>query len=365
MNQGLRRATRFAREWARPRAHLQVKEVEVPCHGGPLPTTVIRPREGGPGPGWVVLHGITRPGRRHPGLVRFARALAATGSTVVIPEIREWVALELAPHRARDATLAGLQALKEDPGVVGRSGLVGFSFGAPQALRVAMDPEVAPALGVVAAFGGYGELERTLRFLLTGRHAWKGTDYRVRPDPYGRWIVAANFLTRTPGWEDAGDVARALGELAGAAGDLQVEAWSPELDAVKDRVTAMVAAERRALFAYFAPPAHQEPPAADADAEEWALRLTRTARQSQPLLELPRDLEIPVPVFLIHGRNDHLIPFSETLRLAPRVRAPRVTTTVTGLFSHSAEDPRPRGPGGWGREAWRLGRTLARLLEAI
>ena len=34
--------------------------------------------------------------------------------------------------------------------------------------------------------------------------------YRMDPDPYGRWIVGGNYLTRIPGLEDAGDVASAL-----------------------------------------------------------------------------------------------------------------------------------------------------------
>ena len=57
-------------------------------------------------------------------------------------------------------------------------------------------------------FGGYCDLERTLRFQFTGEHEWNGEAHSLRPDPYGRWIVGANYLTAVPGFEDSERVAQ-------------------------------------------------------------------------------------------------------------------------------------------------------------
>ncbi|HSM05266.1 MAG TPA: hypothetical protein VK858_11675 [Longimicrobiales bacterium] len=361
----VRRTVRFAREWYRPLPGLEATEVQLPAPGGDLPATRFRPVGAPPLPGWILLHGITRPGRRHVGLIRFARSLAAGGATVLVPEIAAWVEMDLAPQQALAAAQAGVDHLHGNPQVVGRPGLMGFSFGAPQALRVAGDPSLRDRLGAVAGFGGYGDLGRTVRFLFTGAHEWEGVWHRTRPDPYGRWIVTANYLTRVPGFETFGGVADALRRLAGVAGDRQIESWDPALDAVKTELAAPLSAEEAELFRVFAPEARFDPPEPGPVTEAWARRLSEAARDAAPLLTVPHELDLPMPVFLLHGRHDHLIPFTETLRLAPRIRAPRVTTTITGLFGHSAGDPRPRTPGTWARELWHLGRAVTELLAVV
>jgi fermentation-respiration switch protein FrsA (DUF1100 family) len=298
-------------------------------------------------------------------LVRFARSVAASGATVLVPEVADWVSLGLEPARSLDAVESALAELEADPLVTGKPGLMGFSFGGPQALRVAGDPAVRERLRCVASFGGYGDLGRTVRFLLTGLHEWGGDEYRVRPDPYGRWIVASNYLTSVPGFEDAGDVALALRELAAYAGDHRIESWDASLDGMKEEIATRVAPERRDLFTFFAPDAAHDPPGPSPEAESWAERLADAGERVAPDLSLPDEVDVPLPTFLVHGRNDHLIPFSETLRLARRVQAPSLETTVTALFAHSAGDPRPKGPVSWTREVWRFSRAMGRILSEV
>jgi fermentation-respiration switch protein FrsA (DUF1100 family) len=61
---------------------------------------------------------------------------------------------------------------------------------------------------------------------------------------------------------------------------------------------------------------------------------------------------IRAPLFLIHGRDDPAVPFTETLRLARAARAAkrRVITTIVGSLSHVEPEDRA-GP----RDLARLG----------
>jgi pimeloyl-ACP methyl ester carboxylesterase len=297
----------------------------------------LLPLEGaGDLPGWVVLHGITRPGRQHPTLLRFARSLASTGAAVLIPEIPEWRELELAPEAAVPTIKAAILALDARPETApGRTGVIGFSFGAPQALIAAADPELKGHLAGVAGFGGYADVERTFRFQFTGEHDWDGTRYRTRPDPYGRWVVGANYITRIPGLEDAHDVGDALRELASAAGERQIASWDPVHEPVKRAAREGVDPRRRFLFDLFAPPAEEEP---DREASaDYVRAMAREVARGVPLLD-PRPFldKIEVPVRLLHGRDDHLIPFTETLRLRRDFPPDAdVRVWITGLFAHS------------------------------
>ncbi|HEX9885920.1 MAG TPA: hypothetical protein VGA70_05505 [Longimicrobiales bacterium] len=310
--------------------------------GSTVPATLVLPPgfRAGVSPVWILLHGITRPGRAHPTLQRFSRALAASGAAVLIPEVPEWTRLRLAPE-ATAPTVESAVARLRSLGVLSsgaRVGLMGFSFGAPQAVIASSlageDDGIAAAVG----FGGYCDLERTLRFQFTGFHEWEGVRHHLAPDPYGRWIVGANHLTAVPGHEGDTRVAEALHAIAADAGDRRVDAWDPTLDALKEELAAGLDAAEREVFRLFAPPAGREP--APEAVEDLVRGLATAARTVSPLTEPAPFLgSVTRPTQLLHGRGDRLIPFSETLRLA-RHLGPEVArhATVTGLFSHSRGD---------------------------
>ena len=293
-----------------------------------------------PLPGWLLLHGVTRPGPDHPSIVRFAAALAGAGGDVLVPDIPAWRRLELDPAPAQSALERGLEYLHNDP-LVRTGGVIvaGLSFGVPQALRVARRLAAGGRVRGVVGFGGYCRLFGAIRFGLTGQFEWRSRTAYLRPDPYGRWVVAANYLHRIPGYASARGVSRALGRLASLAGDRRIMSWDPGYDGVKDELTSSMPAEDRALFRLFAPPADREPEPGPAN--EIAPLLAEAARSVHPDLELPRSSapgDRPAfPVRLIHGRRDHLIPFTETLALERRLGSRTdVSATVTDLFAHSA-----------------------------
>ena len=176
------------------------------------------------------MHGITRPGRSHPQLVRFTRALAATGAAVLVPDVPEWRKLDLAPTLTRPTILRAIQAFDGMSDVRTEGyGLIGFSFGAPHTIAAMADPAIRDRVLGAIGFGGYCHLESTINFMFTGEHEYGGQSHTLRPDPYGRWIVAANYLTSVPGYEDAGDVAgNWQASLCAAASSPGSEACFPE-----------------------------------------------------------------------------------------------------------------------------------------
>ena len=340
MIDGVRRALSFAWKWGGGARGIREEEVELFRGDRVVPASLVTPiASSAPRPGWVVLHGITRPGRHHPTLLRFVRALAGTGISVLVPEIPEWRELLLAPKEASATIRAAVLNLREREDTrPERVGVLGFSLGVPQVLLSTTDPRLEGKLRGVAGFGGYADLDRTIHFLFQGEHEWNGTLHSTDPDPYGRWVVGGNYLTHVPGLEGARDVAGALLGLAREAADPQVGAWEARCDASKDRFLRDIHPSRRGLFRGFAPPAGERPPRAFSD--QIAPALARAARTAVPHSD-PRSFlgRIPVPVRLVHGKGDRLIPFSESLRLAQAFPAAAdVRVFLTGLFSHSHTD---------------------------
>ncbi|MSR35968.1 MAG: hypothetical protein EXR95_04880 [Gemmatimonadetes bacterium] len=336
----------FARSWLSGHADVVARAIELDRGDRMVPATLLVPARARPRPlpAWIMLHGVTVPGRQHAQLVRFSRAVAHSGAAVVVPEVPEWKDLRLAPELTVPTVRAAVPALHDIPEVERRPvGLIGFSFGAPHAVAAGANLELALRLRLIAAFGGYCDLARTLRFLFLGEHDWAGRRYQAVPDPYGRWIVAGNYLRQVPGYEDAGDVERALLALAVDAGVRGVPSMDPAYDPLKLELAQTVASERRALFDLIAPPAGHTPDRAAAEALMEGM--VRALRKSHPEMDPAERLtRVRVPVRLVHGHADVLLPFTESLRMAELMkRETDVSVTITRLFAHSEQEAPPRG----------------------
>lgn len=360
------RTLRFLHAYARS-APVVAEEVMLRVGGEAREATLLRPARAlrGPFPGWVVLHGLTVPGREHAALQRFTRALAASGAAVLVPDVPAWRALRIETTEAKRTIIAGAEFLATRPEVrEGGAGVIGFSFGATQALVAAADPQVHPSVRAVAGFGGYCDLARIVRALLTGEHEWDGHAERIDPDPYGRWILAANYLTRAPDFEEMHAVAEGARALALESGRVGAWAWEPAYDARKAEIRAGLTAPEREVWDRIAPPAGVAPPRG-ALAEQLAQALTSAALAFDPALD-PRPLlaRVSAPAILVHGRDDRLVPYTESLRLAQHLPPERLRALlVTGLFAHSAHAA-PPGPLAYAAEAWRFARVLGRVLRA-
>ncbi len=331
------RVARFLRGYLRdPAPDVSCEELRARVGGREAPALLFREKDARPRPGWVMLHGITVPGMRHPALLRFARAFAGSGAAVLVPEVEAWKRLRIDPRQADLAIAGGAALLAERPEVLpGGVGVVGFSFGATQALVAAADPEFAGSIRSVVAFGGYCDLRRTIGFMLTGEHEWRGERRRLDPDPYGRWIVAANYLTAVPEYSGMDAVAEAARELAAKAGERGLYAGDPLYDPLKARLRTRLDAGAKEVWDLIAPPTgtRPDPEAASALADALVDAALRVHPSLDPRSELPGLHGRPV---LVHGRGDRLIPFTETLRLASLLpESTEAVVRVTRLFSHS------------------------------
>jgi pimeloyl-ACP methyl ester carboxylesterase len=320
---------------------VEAKELEIVRDGERVPATLVLPRRRqGRLPAWVALGGVSRMGRFHPQLVRFANALATTGAAVLVPEVPEWRRLRVTPRVTAPTIRGCLDALRDrSEARPGKIGLVGFSFGAPQVAIAASREDLAEHVAGIVLFGGYCSLESTVTCQLTGHHEWMGERHQLSPDPYGRWVVASNHLTDVPGYEDATDVAMALHHLAAAASDQRISAWMPHHDAMIEGLRSSLPKCRRPLFDCFATPTHAPRPAVEG-CDDLARRLAAACRRVEPLLEPQHALaDVAVPTRLIHGRGDRLIPFTEGYRMMARLpHGMGHDLTVTSLFAHSADE---------------------------
>jgi acetyl esterase/lipase len=323
------------------RAALPVVEEEIWVGEGRqrARSLLYRPAAAGPWPGAAVLDGVSKLGIEDPRLIHFARSTAACGFvalTVDLPDMRRYF---LALHDVKRIVRA-FRALRARPEVDPQNlGIIGFCFGASFSLLAAAELGPDESVGWIGGYGGYYDFGDVIHYGVTGAYP-AGQSYRVAPDPYVRKIYFFNHLHHfelPPAQEEAlrtvllHDLRREPDELARSTRDLP--------PAVREVYRQIVTPSDPAAASLF---------------ERARAEVPNDFIQFNVAPRLPR---IQVGrVYLLHARDDAIIPAPETGRLAQALRGAGIAPVqmhITSLFAHVNPHDQVRFwrdtvPGAWG-----------------
>ncbi|HKU95292.1 MAG TPA: hypothetical protein VJR58_08450, partial [Vineibacter sp.] len=247
-------------------------------------------------PGAAVL------GRDEPRLIALARSIARAGFIVMVPELP--AVRRLALSRADADVLAdALRVLRrQQPDLP--LGVMAISYGVGPALIATLEPDLDGKVDFVVGIGAYHNTDEVIRFITTGtyRRIGDGRLHRRAPNQYGRWVFMSANADRVADPADAALLQQAakrkLADPASATTDLRPRMGADAaavLDLMEnddpDRVTTLVAALPESIRQ-------------DIDALNLALHDLRSLRAQ---------------LILIHGRDDTMIPFTESEALAAAV----------------------------------------------
>ena len=329
--------------WPRSEAWLTVLLDEAHIEQAPVtvgtrtfPADLYRPSA--PRGGLVLVHGLSRAGRRHPELVRLARLLARHGLLVLVPQFEGLTAFRLSGREVAeiDAALTALAARTS------RVGVVGFSFGAGPAMVAAAGRS---DLVLTASFGGYADLRAVIRYLTTGLHEHGGVRYVQAPEEYNRWkllALLAGFV------QDARD-ASLLDTIA------QRKLADPGADT--RRLEADIGGEGRAIMALVR---NRSAEAVDPLVSALPASARSALEALSPLSVVPR---LPARLVIAHGAGDISIPFTESVRIG-EASGGRARAVILETFAHTGPQPFWRSLGGRVRDGARLVRLAHALLSA-
>ena len=293
------------------RADVAVEEIVLEADGRHVLADLYRPAA--PRGAVLLVHGLSRAGRRHPDLVRLARLLAGHRRMVVVPQFDGLAAFQLSGREVAEVR-AALRAL------AGRGehvAIAGFSFGAGPAVLAAAD---VPGVTLAASFGGYADLRDVIRYLTTGVHDFAGQRYVQPPEPYNRWKLLALLVDFVHDPRDRSQLAtiaaRKLADPGSDTGALEA-ALGPEGRAVR----ALVVNRRE-----------------DAVADLLAA-LPREARTAiDALSPLGAAARLGGRLVIAHGARDVSIPFTQSLRLAD-ASSRRARVVILETFEHATSGP--------------------------
>ena len=264
--------------------------------GQPIPARIYLPRGVGFAPGIVVVHGMHELGINEPRLVSFARSLAASGFFVMTPLVPG-----IADYRVRgeSADLIGTAAQTFAQQLsVPKVGILAISFSGGLSLLAASDPQYAASIAWIASVGGYYDLAHVLRFFATGEAVRPdGLVEHLQPHEYGPLIVMYDEPRDFFAAQDAQTAHNALKVLLSGNGKAS-EALTKTMTPADQQIMQNIYHKQRESLA---PAILNE---IDKRREELAA--------ASPAGHL-RFLSIPV--LLLHGSDDSIIPPTEMLWL--------------------------------------------------
>lgn len=268
----------------------------IPGRAGPIRARLYRRAELERGPGIVVAHGVHYRGIDERRLVPFARQLARAGRVVLTPELSELADYRLTQQGVNvieDATLY----LSERRELVSESkvALMGFSFAGGLALVAAQAAQLRDRIEYVTSVGGHHDLRRVLRFLLTDRIDTPAGPRTSPAHEYGLVVLIYGHLEHFVDASDRDAVAEAF------------RCWLHEERPLARQAAARIATPRgKALFERLERSRLREL------APELERVLAARSVEFAALSPRGRLAKLGVPVYLLHGSRDSVIPASES-----------------------------------------------------
>ncbi len=287
----------------------------------------------------VLVPGAAEQGKDDPRLVAFATTLARARFAVLVPDIVSLRELKVTPENIHDVA-ATLRQLQELPVAKGRPlGAVAFSYAVGPTLLAAAEPPLADGIDFILAVGGYYDLEAVLTFATTGYFRRDGQWRWLQPNRYGKWVFVKSNLDRLEAPAD-----RRLFQR-------MIERKENDLEAAIDDLATGLTPSGKTLYRFVS---NTDP----RRVEDLLAALPAEIRADIAALDLSRKnlSALQARLILVHGKDDPIIPHSESLALAAALPPDQVDVfLVRGLMHVDME------PGLYG--SWRLWQAILALLR--
>jgi dienelactone hydrolase len=324
--------------------------VAIPWRGGTLTGRRYVPQRPTGRP-LLLVPGVHPSGIDEPRLAGFARELAAAGHPTVTAALPDLTRYSITPGSTDMIEDAALWLLAEAGGVEDRRiGVIGISFAGGLAVVAASRPALLDRVAVVVSVGGHGDLPRTLRYLATGVQP----DGTLRPPhDYGVAIILLGVADRVvPAGQAAGLRSAILSFLEASILNAVSRA---EADAAAERTRVLAAAldePARTLLTYLQ----------DRDVARLGAVLVPhvDALGGDPALSPAQHPPPRAAVYLLHGRDDNVIPSIESAMLARTLaaRGGTVRFLASPLLTHANVER-----GAAASAAWALVRFWSGVLD--
>ncbi len=295
---------------------IDVEDVTMATADGPvrgklyIPVGISHPQ------GMVVVHGMHRLGIDEPRLMSFARATSQSGLAVFTPELSALSDYHV--DSASETTVCEAPGWLQQRIGGGPVIVTTLSFSGGLALLAARNAHCATHIRSLVLFGTYDDLARVSRYLVTGQAEYPdGRVLELPAHPYGPQVFvydhladffpqddlpAAHEALRYWLWEEPQSAKPWLGKLSPVGRATMEDLLADRIEKLRPKMWEVIGAQEAQLAA---------------------------------LSPRGQMADLRVPVFILHGSTDNVIPAVESLWLAREVPSKELRAVlITPTFSH-------------------------------
>lgn len=272
-------------------------------------------------PTLVLVPGAAPRGRDDPRLRALAGTFARLGFDVLVPEIPSLRRLRVrASHVRHIADAIGYAGSRRGGAARGSAiGVLAISYSVGPAVLAALEADVRDKVAFVVGIGGYYDLTAVVTFFTTGRYRLgPRAPWRFRaPNAYGKWVFALSNADFIESARDRVNL-RAIALRKRQDPNARIADLVTQLGPEGARVYALIANR-------------------DPDRVPALLRgLPAAALRELRALDLAgRDFRrLRARLILIHGRDDPIVPHTESVKLARAVGEARASLFVVRSLNH-------------------------------
>ena len=272
---------------------------------GPTRAKIYSPKGASGLPGIVIVPGVHHLGVDEPRLQRFARTIAESGVVVMTPEAKALTDYQIRPESI--ATIGA--AATELSHRIGRSGVgvMGMSFAGGLSLLATANPDTNANIAFCVAVGAHDDIRHVARFFAKNEAIEPdGRVIGMHAHPYGILVLVYEHLTDFFAPADV-DVAHDA-----------IKQWLWEDKATARETEKKLSPEGQATFDQLAEPPPPPPDAAKSGhfpAHPMGEKILSALETYGPALDAVSPhghlQGIHVPVFVLHGAGDDVIPATE------------------------------------------------------
>ena len=255
-----------------------------------VPTGVSRP------PAIVIVPGVHHLGIDEPRLTSFAAAMADHGITVFTPAVPDIADYRITP-RSVEVVGEAIRSLRAEAGAP-KVGVLGLSFAGGLALLAAADPHYSDSTAFVAVIGAHDDLPRVLRFFATNQIELP--DHTMKPMQAHEYGPLVAVYAHPEAFFPANDAENA--HIA-----IRYLLWE-QLDRSHAEAAKLSPEGQRLMKLLYEHHTEALAPVILANIDHYSAEMA-------PVSPHGHLAQMEVPVFLLHGAADNVIPPSETLWL--------------------------------------------------
>jgi len=248
-----------------------------------------------PLPAAIIYHGASPKGLNHSAMNLLARNLARLGIRVFLPELPKLQELYFSPETYPRIKRFYHQVIERPDILSDKILLVGVSFSGGVVVKASTEPDINPA-GVIS-FGSYFNLSETLRFFFTGLAEFEDIRIDMVPHEYTKAVWFWNYLNQLELPFEIEHVCQCIGHFIRDERKLVEKVFLECSQPQRDFLKQVFDPRDRTSIAY----------------------LNQAETRIQPMVDeiSPHKFidQIKVPLFIVHGIQDNMVPYTQALAL--------------------------------------------------